>query len=578
MKKSIKTLALSLAALGLLSGCTIGGKTSSSASSASGSESSSASQSSSSSSSSQVPETLDDTLELLVQKAALKQAKLTIPEYKESEFLGPNLIVDTFIGEYAEYGKAYYFTTEAGLFAYSVVDGSGEYEQAILNPELSLYDAVSTPYNIVNEDIADVVTEVEENENSWLVDFDLSSNTLKGYFASLIGYNSSNYSKVSAASALIEKDASEILFTVTYNGTEEQAALESIGTYDNAEARAFVAALPPYEAPGWPAEELAAVFEEEGLTPFEIPALEAEGYAYDYSDDYVDYYGVFMIYVTGPTSADLPAYQAAFEAAGWTVEYDSSEDEYSATKTFEDGIARVIFYYYNGYVGIQVYLAKDPLPVATWPADDVAAYLGNEITDVVPAYSGEATGYQFFEDYGAVIVSVEADTEDAGVIAYQADLVAAGYAFLKKDSYGDNHYVSENLQIDVCVYAGEPGQVIIQFKASSAVAGFPAAQLNAFFEAKEFGFELDPEAFAGLTPTLFEITTGGSASYPWIQVTMSGDQVAALDAIIGPLAVAAGYEKDQDTAASIHYENSAYDEVYIQYSSTSDTTILKFWK
>ncbi len=698
MKKSIKTLALALATLGLVSACTIGGKSNNPASSASGSDSasqsSSASQSgsdsSSSSSSSSQPQgpTLDETLALLAQKAATKKAKITIPEYREVEYLGPTVAVYTYLGAYSSNGTVYYFVNEQGYFCYQYANDTLNLVQFELDPTIDLYaDVLYSPYDVINGSFAQSVTLVEETESAFVVDIALVNDT-KAAIASVLGYNASNYSKVTAAQATIAKDASAITLDVTYDGNSEPAVIENFGTHEDADALAFIAAIPPYEpvvawpaadiaaafeakgaalydipafegegfsyvvdlgyssfvditvngadaddlpayktiletagwtvtansasnytakkafADGiakivfaysssfgfyidpyyakeplpitaWPADLIAAAFTAKGTTAFAVPALEGEGYQYAVNDTYIDSYGVFIVSVTGPAASDMPTYQAAFETAGWTVTYDSTEDEYMATKTLADGIARVMFYFYNGKANIQIYLVKDPLPTATWPTEDLATLFDTlGYTIALPEFAGEATGFQLFNnEYGTyVLVSVEAGTEAAAVASYQATLATATFVETWRDSYGDMRYVSPTGQYAVCVYATEAGSITIDFFNSPFSEEVPLAGVNEFLTDYEFGFELTAAMFEGKNIQLFELAYGEDYyGYPNVSLSFAGDFEDAFIEILEPIVTAQGF-----SGSAGYYTNSSYSAVSISESNGITTLLFQF--
>ena len=698
MKKSIKTLALALATLGLVSACTIGGKSSNPASSASGSDSgsqsSSASQSgsdsSSSSSSSQAGITLDEVLALAVQKAAAKKAKVNIPDYRDMEYLGPNTAVYTYLGTYASNGSVYYFVNEQGYFAYQYAGGELSLKSFDLDPTIDLYsDVLYTPYDIINSNLSGAsATLVEETESAFVADLVLTDD-MKASLASLIGYGASYYSYVTATRMTISKDASTIDFDVTFNGASELAYVTNFGTHENAEAIAFIEAIPPYEpvvtwpadeiaaaftakgaalydipafegegfsyvvdattyssfvditvngadaddlsayktiletagwtvtansasnytakkafADGiakivfaysssfgfyidpyyakdplpitaWPATEITAAFTAKGTTEFAVPALEGEGYQYAVNDSYVDSYGVFIVSVTGPAASDMATYQAAFETAGWTVTYDSTEDEYTATKTLADGIARVMFYFYNSKAYIQIYLVKDPLPTATWPTEDLATLFDTlGYTIALPEFAGEATGFQLFNnEFGTyVVVSVEEGTEAAAVASYQATLATATFVETWGDSYGDMRYVSPTGQYAVCVYSAEAGAITIDFFNSPFSEEVPLADVNEFLEYYEFGFELTAAMFEGKDIQLFELAYGEDYyGYPNVSLSFAGDFEDAFIEILEPIVTAQGFDGSDG-----YYSNSSYSAVSISVSNGITTLLFQF--
>ena len=409
MKKSIKTLALALATLGLVSACTIGGKSSNPASSASGSDSgsqsSSASQSgsdsSSSSSSSQAGITLDEVLALAVQKAAAKKAKVNIPDYRDMEYLGPNTAVYTYLGTYASNGSVYYFVNEQGYFAYQYAGGELSLKSFDLDPTIDLYsDVLYTPYDIINSNLSGAsATLVEETESAFVADLVLTDD-MKASLASLIGYGASYYSYVTATRMTISKDANTIDFDVTFNGASELAYVTNFGTHENAEAIAFIEAIPPYEpVVEWPAADITAAFAAKGEPEFAVPALTGEGFSYVV--DTTTYSSFIDITVNGAGADDLLTYKGILETAGWTV--SGSGSSYTAKKEFTQGIGKIAFANSSSYgFYIDIYYVMDPLPAAAFPAEALAAAF--EALGVpaftIPGPDGEGYTYEYQFDEG----------------------------------------------------------------------------------------------------------------------------------------------------------------------------------
>ena len=689
MKKSIKTISLAFLAASLLSGCAIGQKSSSApASSGSGS-----SPSSSSSEPAPQPVTLEDTLALLAEKAAAKRGFLLVPEYRETEYLGSNLVVYNYIGEYADSGTVYYFVNEQGYFAYQYVDGDLELRDFELDPTIDLYsDVLYSAFDVIDEDFANYVELSSETEDAFVTTFNLSEGSAyKGAFAELVGYDYDQGSKVTAVEMTIAKDASSIDFDLTYNGHSEPATLSYFGTFEDAEAVAFVEAIPPYEpVVAWPAEQISAYFESKGepefavpamegegftyvveeyssflditvegataadlptyvsacedagwtvtssytnyynatktftdgiakisfayssyygfyidiyakmdplpnyewpaddiaaafaakeQTPFNVPALEGEGYTYVFDDYYVDSLGVARVFVTGPTSENLPDYVSAFEDAGWTVTYNEEEKEYTAKLQVADGIQKVIFYFYNSYVGIQIYLIKDPLPAAEWPTADLATLFGElGYTHTLPAYEGAATAYQLFTDpYTYVVVTVGEGNEEGAVESYAATLLADEFTSLGSDSSGDSYYMSPDEDYIVCPYVAETGTFTIYFYANPTIHydTFPLAYVNSFLEENSMDFQLE-SALPDASGEGFDLIEGeDDYGYPNLQFSAAGDQSAAWAAIIGPLAEDAGYTDYSSDDYSV-WQNDYYSYVYIEYDSSANTTYILF--
>lgn len=352
-----------------------------------------------------------------------------------------------------------------------------------------------------------------------------------------------------------------------------QASLSWNSTY-GLEIHLAVYVVPNYD---WPAEDIAAAFVTAGTTAFAFPSLTGEGFVYEFDDSYVESsYKVAIVRIGGTASAAaLPGYKTALETAGWTVEYNESYDEYYASKTFEDGIANLTFYFYNSQISIIIYLAKDPLPTATWPAEEIAAYLGVGVTDEVPAYEGEATSFQFFAEYGVVLVGVAEGTEASAVSAYQTALANANYVTDVEDSYGV-HYISENNQIDVVAYAYATGQIAIAIAPSPIYAAFPVDKVNAFLTEYELAFSLTASMFEGLSVTEYRLASGEDYyGYHFVSVTVAGDLADEFTTILSPVLTAAGYQYDDEYEC---WYNSDVHQVMIEYDSTAGVTEVYFWE
>ena len=227
----------------------------------------------------------------------------------------------------------------------------------------------------------------------------------------------------------------------------------------------------------------------------EIPAINVENanyyfYESQYNSEYIaagqfEYVHAYLD-VLGGEQADADAYAQVLAQAGWDVagssDAESKTSNYVAKKQVEElGLAKIDLIY-NSHDGMYLifYAALDPLPGATWPAQEVAAVLGSDITDVLPPYEGYSTGYTVFpadmwgDDY--VLVDVESGTENDCVAAYKATLEKNGYT-----ATPGGNYFSPNHQIRVTVYYGTSGTFTIEFVAGPFLE-WPAARVARFIK------------------------------------------------------------------------------------------------
>lgn len=93
----------------------------------------------------------------------------------------------------------------------------------------------------------------------------------------------------------------------------------------------------------------------------------------------------------------------------------------------------------------------------TWPAEGIAEWLWDDITDTVPEFVYDGIVDIYLDDgyTGALYVDITlaegADVEDA-IASYEDILLDAGYFFEYTDSWGDSYYLSPNLQLEVGAY------------------------------------------------------------------------------------------------------------------------------
>ena len=156
-----------------------------------------------------------------------------------------------------------------------------------------------------------------------------------------------------------------------------------------------------------------------------------------------------LVGVSNSSADEVKAYAEKVANAGWEVNYNENYEMYKAKLTIANiGVANMTFYFnsQNGAAIIIVDSKFDPLPTATFPSEEIAKILGEDITDIVPAYEGVATGYAITEEGTnyVITVQVEKGTEKAAAAAYLEYIQTQGYALEEGFS---TIYVSQNKQI-----------------------------------------------------------------------------------------------------------------------------------
>ena len=221
-----------------------------------------------------------------------------------------------------------------------------------------------------------------------------------------------------------------------------------------------------------------------------IPALNITNGEYIFKESDVNEqayaYGAYeaihaFMYVYGATEQDLVSYADSIKTSGWEVEKDGNL--YCAYLTIADkGIAKLEFEYnakYNAAI-FTIYYKLDPIPVADWPADDIAALLGDYTIGTVPAFTCANKGFVILNDmFGiGVLVKVERGSEEAAVESYKTDLANAGYTDYDEAS---STYTNPNSEIAIKVYSAEKGSFTIDFAKTGKTKAFPSSLISSYF-------------------------------------------------------------------------------------------------
>ena len=232
--------------------------------------------------------------------------------------------------------------------------------------------------------------------------------------------------------------------------------------YDN-DMKALI--LKAEETKGWNASLIKRFYTKYNQTPLEFPALDIDGASYKFAEDdgnaaYASaglYYAVsakYTISKRGLTNQPLEIYADKLREAGYSVN-SFGGDNYSIFKTLSDGILYISRMGYdaqpmmggNPQIVISFLAAGQAKQgiLVNWPAQDIQRYLGADLKDSVPAYTGRQFGYQFDSGNGHALVSVYLDSPAASSIknAYVGLLTEKGYTLNGKK------YVSKNEEIAI---------------------------------------------------------------------------------------------------------------------------------
>ena len=207
-----------------------------------------------------------------------------------------------------------------------------------------------------------------------------------------------------------------------------------------------------------------------------------------------------FMYIYGASKDTLTSYATTLQANNWVVENDNGF--YYAELTIADkGVARLEFEYSekHGAIIVTIYYKLNPIPVNSWPSDDIKALLGDYTIGTVPAYTGANKGFVILNDmFGtAVLVKVEKGNEEAAIELYKTDLANAGYT--NYDEAADE-YTNPDSEIAIKVYSAEKGSFTIDFAKTGKTKTFPSSLISRYF----FGNDIVP-ALSGANEYQYKI-------------------------------------------------------------------------
>ena len=280
----------------------------------------------------------------------------------------------------------------------------------------------------------------------------------------------------------------------------------------------FYIYLEPFPTTEFPQDEIAELLG--GYIVDTVPAFVGEAEGFTLNDDV---YGTYIVVDVeqGTEEAAIAAYIATLIENGYT-------------KLYEDGSTYVSP---NHEIALQMRpdsgsfkIVINRAPYIQWPSTQIAAFLGQNITDTVPVFADEhADEYQFeISDEGALEITVDyfLEEDDEGneieidvetpVEKYIEALLEAGYTELE-DKDGDTYYLSKNLQIVIYVEADTVWNQVwfwINTLEAADAEQWPSYHLNYFLNRQGYTDELpiyegdfvSAEATDGLSALTIDIT------------------------------------------------------------------------
>ena len=327
----------------------------------------------------------------------------------------------------------------------------------------------------------------------------------------------------------------------------------------------------PFEE--FPATEIAAGFQALGLPAFTlvVPDYEGINFNYKFDDgnlDYLDKPTLCYDYlkINNMTLEMFADYRSKMEANGWST--TDTALPYNYYKHFEDlKLTAHIRVNHNiseeegakGVVTITIFYISELDPTETWPAEDIAALLGQDVTDVLPAVSFEGATFKMTKD--GVKVFIAAESQEALVTAYKATLATAEFTFDEEKGY----YTSPNGQFAVKLAADEDGNLLIKL----SIPGFISRNAQAWLDSRGLTDETVPD-FSSLE----EYYKDGGNQSSCYKVWLDGDRTEAIKALL------VGYTIPETPSEKWGYEcfsASGLIEIDFRYDSEPNETVVWFY-
>ena len=290
--------------------------------------------------------------------------------------------------------------------------------------------------------------------------------------------------------------------------------------------------------------------------------------------------------VWSATYGDFVEEMAANLVAFGFVDAGDGVYEYAVRDEYRTGPVQVYVSYGRGWTfvnltGPKIYPAGDaPLTYELGLLDDaMEAYFKKAYgVDVeFPEYVSANPDAYFeqnasYANYLNVYGSSTGDKENQAEMHAFAEAMEADGWNKTIDSYGDTTLTKNGMKVILYTFSS---YFQVRMSYTPIITVFPLADLNAFLETYELGFQLT-EALPDPDGNGYTISSGVNSTYGYhyFIISVTGDYVAEMKAIIGPLAEAVGYVWDD--SYNCYYDEVTEHEIDVTYSGGS--TYVKFFE
>lgn len=300
----------------------------------------------------------------------------------------------------------------------------------------------------------------------------------------------------------------------------------------------FYIYLEPFPTAEFPQEEISELLG--GYTVDTLPSFEGESTGFQLNDDS---YGTYIVVevAQGTEEAAIAAYKDTLVANGYYKENEESNQYFSENheiyvSMYKDSGSFKIFFGRASYL--------------SWPSTQIAAFLGDKVTDTLPAF-GDADADDFWFEVGDngleinICYNYEED-ENGDEIEYDVEEIANEYVDLLKengfkkvfeDEDGCEYYVSKNLQI-VCIveYDTVWTEIYVCITTLDALKGdnWPETYIISFLSVHNYTDEL-PTYEDAFVSTNVTVTLSALTIDVLLETTDTDEIIAARDAYISTL-------------------------------------------